>query len=134
MVTTFAWLTSEAVGYVANSTRRVLYQHGIARAPAERTLVYDDDFPSTITCETQKEWWSPDGRFVMLRKSGGGYELVGLSPEFSPRKLGGGNPEAELNRSSQLANWATCVLSCFCRPGHFQSSFPIVGSYLVPQR
>ena len=36
-----------------------------------------------------------------------------------------------LNRSSQLANWATCVLSCFCRPGHFQSSFPIVGSYLV---
>jgi len=35
-----------------------------------------------------------------------------------------------LNRSSQLANWATCVLSCFCRPGHFQSSFPIVGSYL----
>jgi len=41
---------------------------------------------------------------------------------------------AILNRSSQVANWATCVLSCFCRPGHFQSSFPIVGSYLVSEQ
>ena len=89
VVTTFAWLSTDEIGYASSFKRRVLYRQGIGAPAAERLAVYDDGFVSTIKCDTQREWWSPDGRFVVLRKLEGGYELVSTAPNYFARRLGG---------------------------------------------